>query len=94
MSTNPADPTPTDTTGTIPAPTLGERMAMSMREAGLKIGDIAEFLHVSKPTVGAWINDRRPPSAQTLMLWAQRCGVDYQWLAEGTTPDCHAGTDL
>jgi transcriptional regulator with XRE-family HTH domain len=42
---------------------------------------MADYLGVSRQSVGNWMNGRIDPSLQTLRLWALRCGVNYEWLA-------------
>ncbi|WP_419222911.1 helix-turn-helix domain-containing protein [Gordonia sp. CPCC 206044] len=48
---------------------------------------MADYLDVSRNTVGTWINGRIDPSVQALRLWALRTGVAYDWLRNGTTPE-------
>jgi transcriptional regulator with XRE-family HTH domain len=72
----------------IPHWDVADRMRKGLREAGLEIQEMAEYLGVARNTVSTWINGRIQPSTQTLRLWAMRCGVDYQWLAFGD-PEIH-----
>jgi transcriptional regulator with XRE-family HTH domain len=41
---------------------------------------MADYLGVSRQSVGNWMTGRIEPSLQTLRLWALRCGVSYEWL--------------
>lgn len=55
-------------------------MRKALREAGISVQEMADYLGVARNTVSTWINGRIEPSTQTLRLWALRCGVDYDWL--------------
>lgn len=58
-------------------------MSKALRVSGLKVQDMAEYLGVSRGSVGNWINGRITPSTQTLRLWALRTGAPYDWLVTG-----------
>lgn len=51
---------------------------------GLTNEEIAEFMGVQRPTVSTWLHGRRTPPKTTVMLWADMCGVDREWLLTGT----------
>ena len=70
----------------VPVWDVGDRMRKALREAGIGVGEIADYLGVARTTVSNWINGRIEPSVQTLRLWALRCGVDYDWLRDGRLP--------
>lgn len=59
-------------------------MRKALRHAGIRPGEMAEYLGVGANTVSTWINGKITPSTQTLRLWALRCGVPYFWLLSGT----------
>ena len=61
-------------------------MRKTLRESGLSVQDIADYLDVSRNAVSTWINGRIVPSTQTLRLWALRTGAPYEWLKDGTEP--------
>ena len=67
----------------IPRWDLADRLRKSLREAGLGVQEMADYLGVSRGAVGNWINGRNRPSAPTLRLWAMRTGVSYRWLRKG-----------
>ena len=69
--------------GAIPEFDLTDRMRKSLRHAGMNSGEMADYLGVARESVGRWLNGSRNPSVQTLRLWAQRTGVDYEWLSSG-----------
>lgn len=77
MSEQPASPSG------VPTWDVADRMRKALRHAGLSSGQMATYLGVGGNTVSTWINGRITPSTQTLRLWALRCGVPYEWLAEG-----------
>jgi transcriptional regulator with XRE-family HTH domain len=59
---------------------VADRLRKSLRHAGLGTAEMADYLGVSRQSVGNWINGRIDSSLQTLRLWALRCGVSYEWL--------------
>jgi transcriptional regulator with XRE-family HTH domain len=67
----------------VPRWDLADRMRKSLRDADIGVQDMADYLEVSRNTVSNWINGHNPPSAQTLRLWAMRCGVPLKWLRDG-----------
>ena len=74
--------------GGIPALTLGWRLQMSLRQAGLNVQDMAEELGVSRTSLSRWMNDRgTPPRAVYLKQWALVTGVPFEWIAHGTAPE-------
>lgn len=62
---------------------LADRMRKSLREAGLGVGEMADYLGVSRSAVSNWINGRIVPTGPSLRLWALRCGVSVDWLVNG-----------
>ena len=70
-------------TPSIPPETIGDRMRRALRKENISVQEMAEYLGVSRNTVGTWINDHIRPSEQTFKLWAMRTGVPLQWLKEG-----------
>src|SRR5215471_16719244 len=69
--------------GTIPEFDLADRMRKALRESGTGVAEMAAYLDVTRHSVSNWISGRRPPSTQTLRLWALRTGVSYDWLRTG-----------
>ncbi len=68
----------------VPAWDTADRMRKALRESGVGVQEMADYLGVARNTVSTWINGRIEPSRQTLRLWALRCGVSYDWLTTGT----------
>jgi transcriptional regulator with XRE-family HTH domain len=50
------------------------------------VQEIADYLGVSRNTVGAWINGRVVPGKAFIRLWALRTGVPFEWLETGKSP--------
>jgi transcriptional regulator with XRE-family HTH domain len=70
----------------IPEWDTADRMRKALRTSRVSIEEMADYLGVSRRSVGNWINGRIEPSAQTVRLWALRTGVPYAWLCCGTEP--------
>lgn len=69
---------------------LADRMRKTLRHTGISVQQMADYLGVSRNTVGSWINGHTPPDRRTILLWAMRTGVPVEWLETGqvpTTPD-------
>jgi transcriptional regulator with XRE-family HTH domain len=66
---------------------LADRMRKALRTGGVKVNVMADYLGVSRNTVGNYINGHTPPDRRTLRLWAMRCGVPFEWLETGTTSE-------
>jgi transcriptional regulator with XRE-family HTH domain len=62
---------------------LADRMRKAQREAGIGVQEMADQLGVQRGTVSRWINGVIRPSVPVLTLWAQMCGVSYDWLVNG-----------
>lgn len=62
---------------------MADRMRKSLREAHLNVATMADYLDVSRNTVGNWINGHTRPPGAALRLWAMRCGVKFEWLRDG-----------
>jgi transcriptional regulator with XRE-family HTH domain len=67
--------------GLVPEWDMADRMRKALRHGGITVQDMAEYLGVSRKSVGNWIGGRIEPGTQTLRLWALRTGVSYEWLA-------------
>lgn len=68
-------------------------MRMALRDAGVGVQEIADYLDVARNTVSRWINDRGEPSKQTMRLWAIRTGVPLVWLETGAAPTEPSGPE-
>lgn len=72
---------------------LADRLTKSLRVAKVGKAEMAEYLGVTRNTVGNYVNGRTTPDLRTLRLWAMRCGVPLNWLQTGETPPPHDGGD-
>ncbi|NBW75156.1 MAG: helix-turn-helix domain-containing protein [Sphingomonadaceae bacterium] len=57
-------------------PTLGRRIAAVRQQRGLTLGQVADALGVSRPTVWAWEQDRARPAPRRLAPLAECLGVE------------------
>ena len=70
----------------IPQWDMYDRMAKALKDAGISIGQAAEYFDVHRNTVSGWLHERIKPDTRTLKLWAVMTGVPYEWLITGTEP--------
>lgn len=66
---------------------VADRMRKTLRHSDIGVQEMAEYLGVSRNTVGSWINGRIRPDVRTMRLWALRTGYPYAWLTTGLEPD-------
>jgi plasmid maintenance system antidote protein VapI len=67
----------------VPEWTQGDRLGKSLDYAGISIAEMADFLGISRNTVGNYIAGRTHIPNPTLILWAWRTGVPREWLISG-----------
>lgn len=67
-------------------PDLADRMRKALRVSGVGVQEMAEYLGVSRNTVGTWVNGHIAPKVQSVRLWALRTGVPFEWLMNGESP--------
>lgn len=67
----------------VPEWTKGDRLAKALHFAGIGIAEMADYLGVSRNTVGNYVNDRTRVPKPVLTLWAMRTGVPFEWLESG-----------
>lgn len=67
-------------------PDLADRTAKSLQLSGLSVQDMTELLGCHRNSVSNWLNRRANPFPATLMIWAERTGVSYEWLRDGHWP--------
>lgn len=80
--------------GNVPEFDMADRLRKALRHADVGVQEIADYLGVSRNTVGAWINGRTPPATAFVRLWAMRTGVPFEWLQNGTSPHRGPGEGL
>ncbi len=62
---------------------MGDRLAKALEHAGMSNQQMAEYLGVSRNTVGNYIALRTDVTLGTLRLWAMVTGVELEWLRTG-----------
>jgi transcriptional regulator with XRE-family HTH domain len=71
----------------IPEWDLGDRLRKSLKHAGLTTREMAAYLGVHRETIWRWTKGQIKPATATLRVWAQRTGVDYDWLVNGQSKE-------
>src|SRR5258707_13342976 len=66
--------------GDVPDWDIADRMRKALRTADIGVGEMADYLGVSRTSVSNWINGRIEPSFQTVRLWSMRTGVELEWV--------------
>jgi transcriptional regulator with XRE-family HTH domain len=74
--------------GTVPPWDTADRMRKALRTSGMSIEEMADYLDVSKRSIGNWIGGRVEPRPYTLRLWALKTGTPYTWLCHGDLNPC------
>ena len=64
--------------------TLAGRLRSARLFAGLEQKDVAEALHVGRPTVSMWENGKNDIPASKLIALAELTRVSLDWIAWGT----------
>ena len=67
----------------IPVWDTADRMRKALRESKTSVTAMAGHLGVRQETVSTWLTGRHQPDKRTLMLWALRTGVPFEWLTGG-----------
>ena len=80
-------------TAGVPTWDLADRMRKSLRQSGVSVQEMADYLNVSPKSVSNWINGRIFPPARNAQLWALRTGVPYTWLCHGNIKPCIYGPE-
>lgn len=70
----------------VPTWDLQDRLRKALKDAGVTPTEMARYLDVERRTVFGWLRGERPPRTQSLRLWAIKCGVSYEWLTRGESP--------
>jgi transcriptional regulator with XRE-family HTH domain len=69
--------------GNVPEFDISDRLRKALRYAGVSVQEMAEELGMSRNSPGNYLNGRGVPDKRTLMVWALKTGVSYEWLATG-----------
>ena len=79
---------PAAATDGVPEFDIADRMRKALRVSGVSIEEMADYIEVSRRSVGNWINGRADPAAKYVRIWALRTGVPYTWLCHGSLEPC------
>lgn len=66
---------------------LADRMRRALRVSDVSVQEMADYMRVSRNTVGNWINGRNVPRWRDLRDFAERTGVPLEWLETGRLPE-------
>ena len=80
--------------GRIPQWDVADRLRKALREAHMSTEEMADYLDVSRRSIGNWLSGRIKPSTRTMRLWALRTGVQYEWLCHDDFTPCGPGTPV
>jgi len=72
--------------GEIPQFTRGDRLRKAREKTGLDRGQFATEIGVSRNSVSSAESDAHNTLKVTVMAWALRTKVDYEWLETGIEP--------
>lgn len=78
-----------NTAEVVPPITIGDRLRIARRYAGLEQEELAEIICVSRGTVSNAELGRVKPRRITLRAWAGACGVPLAWIEHDFGPWCH-----
>ena len=70
----------------IPRWTLADRLRKAREWRGLDQKELADYLDLAQPTVSAYEKGTRRPKSAFVRVWAQRCGVPFEWLWQDDEP--------
>lgn len=76
---------------TIPRFELRHRLQLALEHADVSNAEMAAELGVAETTIRNYLSSRTTPHRGTLIAWALRCGVPFEWLAHGTVPGRDGG---
>lgn len=65
---------------------MADRLRRALRVSDVSVQQMADFLDVTRGSVGNWINGRVQPDVRTLRLFALRTGFPLAWLVSGEEP--------
>lgn len=62
---------------------LADRLRKSLRVSDISVQEMADYLEVSRNTVGRWLSGAGEPKRLYLRMWAMKAGVPLEWLQTG-----------
>lgn len=75
----------------VPQFTKGDRLAKALDFAGMSVADMADYLVLTRNTIGNYISMRTKIPGPALKLWAMRTGVPVEWIETGMIPQGGGG---
>lgn len=79
--------------GGIPEFDFGDRLNKALEYAGMSHQEMADYLGVSRNTIGNYIAERNPIKDGYLRLWSMRTRVKLVWLQTGQGPSTPSGPE-
>lgn len=73
--------------GRVPEWTLADRLRKARDDAAMKQTELAAETGIARSSIVNYESGKSVPRRPALASWAFACGVDFEWLAYGTTPD-------
>lgn len=74
---------------------MHHRLALAMDEAGVSADEMAALLKRSTGTISNYRTKATTPPHAAIVLWADRCDVDVDWVLYGdSAPDPDTASDL
>jgi len=67
----------------VPSWDLHHRLARALEYAGVRVGEMGQYLEVSSKTMTNYLSGTTRPKDGALRAWALRCGVPFAWLKSG-----------
>src|SRR2546425_8851268 len=64
-------------------PTLGDRLAWALKDAGITQSYVAEQIGSTQAAISQWCTGRKVPTAENLEMIARSLGLNRQWLELG-----------
>lgn len=67
-------------------PSMGQRMKMALSYSGMTVNQMAAYLEVNPVSASRWISGAHTVKGLVLRTWADKTGVNEQWLRTGEMP--------
>lgn len=70
---------------------MGDRLAKALKWADVSVQDMADYLGVTRQTVGNYLSGRTEMTRGSRRLWALRCGLPLEWIETGQVTENGGG---
>lgn len=77
-----------------PVLTLGERLHVARRRAGISVEGMADLMVCSRQTIYNYESGATVPNKGIIFLWSEETGLDFAWLLQGLEIVPESGPDL